>query len=269
MALFWSLKTLTDKLEFDIYRKETNVNRFITADSNHSFQHKSASFHFLVHRLLSFPLSQPRFEKERDLIRNIAEYNGFQRTIVDNIIRKQKFKTSVKNCTSLSSDSQQPFKFVKLPFHTAIKGLSNVFNKFNFKLAYKSNHSLSNLLGNPKDEIEVNQKSGIYEICCNECNVKYIGQTRRPILTRYKEHIAHFRFNRPEKSSVARHILEKGHPMPLDSLKLIKPVENNRELDSYESIYIYKHRNNNMNADNGPIPNSILFQLFNQNPISV
>jgi hypothetical protein len=51
----------------------------------------------------------------------------------------------------------------------------------------------------------------IYEINCKDCNQKYIGQTKRPIITRFKEHMAHRKFGRFEKSSAAQHIFESDH----------------------------------------------------------
>lgn len=253
-----------NKIEIDIYRKETNVNRFITMDSNHCFQHKTAAFNFLIHRLLSFPLSKDRYEKELKLIKDIAEYNGFSREIVGNLIRKLKFKNDVRNSTSLLPDTSQQSKFVKLPFDVATKNLNSIFKAQNLKVAYKSSNSLRNLLGNTKDKIQVDQKSGIYEIKCPVCDLKYVGQTRRPISTRYKEHIAHFRFNRPEKSSVARHISETGHGIPPENLRLVKEVCDYRELDAYESIFIHKNSNNSLNSDKGLIPNSCLFKLLDK-----
>ncbi|KAJ8942166.1 hypothetical protein NQ318_002556, partial [Aromia moschata] len=44
-----------NKLEFDVYRKETATLRYIPNDSHHLFQHKMASFNFLIHRLLNSP----------------------------------------------------------------------------------------------------------------------------------------------------------------------------------------------------------------------
>ena len=131
-----------------------------------------------------------------------------------------------------------------------------------YRIAYNSGNTLRNLLGNPKDKIEVEDKSGIYEISCGNCEKKYVGQTRRSIKTRYKEHIAHFRLNRPEKSSVAQHIFDTGHSMGPNSLRLAKSVSCNRELDCYESIFIRKNIDNLMNSDNGPIWNSALFDLL-------
>ena len=142
------------------------------------------------------------------------------------------------------------------------RNLNRISKEQDHQIAFKSDNSLKSLLGNAKDKIEVDQKSGIYEIACKEYNEKYVGQTKRSISTRYKEHIAHFKYNRPEKSSVARHIFDTSHAMPTDSLRLVKTVNNYRELDSYESIYIHRNRCKLMNSDYGPIPQSALYELL-------
>ena len=40
---------------------------------------------------------------------------------------------------------------------------------------HSSGNKLQQLLGNPKDKIELNERSGIYEISCKDCNLKYVG----------------------------------------------------------------------------------------------
>ncbi|KAJ8983150.1 hypothetical protein NQ317_016249 [Molorchus minor] len=61
------IKNNQNNLEFDIYRKDTSTLRYIPNDSHHCYQHKMASLNFLVHRLLSFPLSKERFEKREKI----------------------------------------------------------------------------------------------------------------------------------------------------------------------------------------------------------
>ena len=141
-------------------------------------------------------------------------------------------------------------------------GISKILSSHGIRIAYTPGNSLQSLLGNTKDKIDEHERSGIYEINCSGCDKKYIGQTKRPIVTRFKEHIAHFRFNRPEKSAVAQHILETSHPIELKNLKLIRTVTNNRELNAYESLYIKKYKQVLLNTDYGPIPNSVLLDLL-------
>lgn len=63
-------------------------------------------------------------------------------------------------------------------------------------------------LSNGKDAIERDKKSGIHKLVCDDCDAVYLGQTRRNFETRYKEHIATYRNGHPEKSNLAKLLLE-------------------------------------------------------------
>ncbi|KAJ8943152.1 hypothetical protein NQ318_022893, partial [Aromia moschata] len=184
-------------------KRETATHRYIPNDSHNPFQHKMASFNFLIHRLLNFSLSKERFEHEKQLINNIAKSNGYSVYLID-----KRFWVT------------------------------------------------------PKDKINNNEKSGIYEISCKDCNQKYIGQTKRSILTRFKEHMAHLKYGRTEKSCVAQHAFDNKHRIDINNLKLIRNVTNSRQLDAFKSLEIIKC-NNSTNKYNGPIPTSPLFSLIN------
>jgi hypothetical protein len=51
---------------------------------------------------------------------------------------------------------------------------------------------------------------GIYQINCGDCELKYVGQTRRTFRTRYKENIREIKTN-GQKSKYAQHILDTTH----------------------------------------------------------
>ena len=183
-----------NKLEFDIYRKETSIKRFITKDSNHCCQHKLSAFNSMIHRALNFPLTKERFNKEIKYIEDIAEFNGYSKNIVHNILRKAKYKMELSNITTLKSNLKETCKnFISLPHHSVFKDLPKMLKKFDFKIAYNNNNSLKNLLGNPKDKTTLLDKSGIYKVDCLNCNNSYIGQTRRSLQVRFKEHLAHLK----------------------------------------------------------------------------
>ncbi|KAJ8941629.1 hypothetical protein NQ318_000335, partial [Aromia moschata] len=227
------IRNSENKLEFDVYRKETATLRYIPNDSHHPFQYKMASFNVLIHRLLNFPLSKERFEHEKQLIKNIAKSNE-----------------NPHNPTTFRRDTDNS-KFASLPYEPKFTcGLNTIFKNININLVYK-------------DKINNNEKSGIYEISCKDCDQKYIGQTKRSILTRFKEHMAHLKYGRTEKSCVAQHAFDNNHRIYINNLKLIRYVTNSRQLDAFESLEIIKC-NNSMNRDNGPIPTSPLFALINK-----
>lgn len=58
--------------------------------------------------------------------------------------------------------------------------------------------------------------------------------------------MAHARFSRPEKSSVAQRILQDD--LGLDNLKWIKEVGSSNFLNNYENVYLHKNRF----SDSGP-----------------
>ncbi|KAJ8938129.1 hypothetical protein NQ318_004699 [Aromia moschata] len=173
------IRNSENKLEFDVYRKETATLRYIPNDSHQPFQHKMASFNFLIHRLLNFPLSKERFEHEKQLIKNIAKSNGYSVHLIDKLIRKHKFKRTLYNSTTFRRDTDNS-KFASLPYEPKFtRGLDTIFKNININLVYNSKNKLQTLLGKPKDKIDNNEKSGIYEISCKDCDQKYIGQTKK------------------------------------------------------------------------------------------
>ncbi|KAI4466555.1 giy-yig endonuclease superfamily [Holotrichia oblita] len=156
-----------------------------------------------------------------------AKCNGFQPQHIYKLIRKFNYKKTVKKSTTFREDVKAS-PVVTLPYAPFItKGLSKIFKELDLRIVYSSGTSLRNLIGNPKDKIQPLEKSGIYEINCKDCNQKYIGQTRRAVSTRFKEHMANLRFNRTEKSSVAQHIFETDHNIDHTNVKLIRQINNN------------------------------------------
>ncbi|KAJ8952395.1 hypothetical protein NQ318_014487 [Aromia moschata] len=159
--------------------KETATLRYIPNDSHHPFQHKMASFNFLIHRLLKFPLSKERFEHEKQLIKNIAKSNGYSVHLIDKLIRKHTFKRTLCNSTTFRRDTDNS-KFASLPYEPKFtRGLDKFFKNININLVYNSKNKLQTLLGNPKDTINNNEKSGIYEISCKYCDQKNVTNSRQ------------------------------------------------------------------------------------------
>lgn len=67
---------------FEIYRKPTNTMRVIPRTSNHSYQHKMAAFHHMIHRMHTLPLSDIGKQKEMDYIFETARLNGYNDSTV-------------------------------------------------------------------------------------------------------------------------------------------------------------------------------------------
>ena len=116
---------------------------------------------------------------------------------------------------------------------------------------------LKNLLTSPKDKKNKHEKCGIYKIACSHCNKIYIGQTKRPVLTRLQEHTkeaakASKNTAMHVRSNVARHIFTEGHNITSGDLEVIKEVDSLRKLDVCESLEISRvNEELLMNSDSG------------------
>ena len=101
-----------------------------------------ASFHFLTHRLVNFPLSKERFKNEMNRIKNIAKNNGYQEKLVEKLVNRHKYKKLLKDITTLQQTSQTSQKFVVIPYNPKYtRGLEKVFNNVGFRVAYKTNNN--------------------------------------------------------------------------------------------------------------------------------
>ncbi|XP_044755130.1 uncharacterized protein LOC123314082 [Coccinella septempunctata] len=178
-------------LTFEIYRKKTQTDHIIPAQSCHPRSHKMAALRCYVHRALNFPLSQANREKELNIIKQIALNNGYDPEVVDmiknNVINKQ------RRALAYSSDVMDNLKYCSLPYMGHLsEAISHVLERSvdGYKISYSGVRSLGSLLVNSKDNVKKLDRSGVYKLKCGDCDTPYVGQTRRKLSTRIKEHLS-------------------------------------------------------------------------------
>ncbi|XP_053690925.1 uncharacterized protein LOC128739464 [Sabethes cyaneus] len=212
-------------LKFGIYRKPTSTDRYITSDSNHYGAQQQAAFHAMAHRLVSIPMEKEDFVTERDKIYEAARINGFDNNFVDKIIRLHERKRHRKNVTTLQPQKDDVQR-ISMPFYPkATNPIKQRLKRHGYHVVYKSNNTLRDLLCNTKDKVPAEEKSGIYQIECQDCPAIYIGQTRRKNKVRVKEHKAATENKRTNDSSVAMHAISSEHVINWNSAKLLKNTE--------------------------------------------
>lgn len=91
--------------------------------------------------------------------------------------------------------------------------------------------------------------------------MQHVGKSRRSIITVFKEHLDHTKYWRTEKSSIAQYNLEQINSVDVNSIKRIRHVNNIVYFNDYKILEISKQLNL-MNNDNGPIPNSLLYNFL-------
>lgn len=249
-----------ENLEFDVYRKPTTTSVFIPYDSNHNYSHKMSAFSSMIHRLLNVPLNTVRYTNELNHIKKLAQINGYNNNTIERLLINKKKKKERSDLTKLTPlKDNRVSSFMSIYYENKNNNdMRNILKKVDIGLVNKNRFKLRNLLGTAKDKTPTLEMSGIYKINCNDCNMSYIGQTRRSVKIRYSEHEAHTRLGHSSKSAVAEHMLSNQHKFNIENVKLLKSVPNPYHLDAWESLYI-NNSNNLMNKEDAPI-NSFLLQ---------
>lgn len=98
------------------------------------------------------------------------------------------------------------------------------------------------------------EDAGIYKIDC-ECGSCYIGQTKRSIATRLKEHIADVKHRRSLKSAVCEHMLDQpNHYLRFDQAQVLATENWFIPRMLREAIEIQKHPKNFNREDGLKVP---------------
>jgi hypothetical protein len=118
--------------------------------------------------------------------------------------------------------------------------ITKLFRKTNLKIAYRTTNTIKHHL-KPKNQItDIYNKSGVYQLKCNECPIKYIGQTGRTSKARFKEHIQDIRTNK-SNTKFAQHILNIEHTYNTidQTMKILNIKKKGHKLNTLERFEIY------------------------------
>lgn len=259
-----NLTRLDDKITFNVYRKPTSTERCIPNTSYHSKNTKLAAFNSFCFRAINFPLSEVDFEIEREKIYKIADINGYNRQIVDNLLSKHKRKKDLRDLTALTPIGSNDTTDDNENYYTGgifIEGLTTkigrILNGFSITLSPNSTaYKMKTLIGGVKDKLHTFKKSGVYAALCSGCKKVYVGRSGREVDTRFCEHYKPYHEGVFRKSTVADHMLENNHEFA--GFRLLRAVNKPNYLDALERVYIYRTRNNNMNIQNANTVNTLL-----------
>ena len=86
-------------------------------------------------------------------------------------------------------------------------------------------NSVRTLLDKAKDLVDPKNHKGVYKIP-RSCGEAYIGETRRSIETRLKEHSVDLRYDRIKNSTIAEHSHNTKHHIYLENSKVLTIVPN-------------------------------------------
>lgn len=80
---------------FSIFHKPSHTDLIINAKSYHPKQHKLAAFNSMIHRLVNTPMTEADYNKELNIIKQIAINNNFKVKIVEDILKHKTYKKTM------------------------------------------------------------------------------------------------------------------------------------------------------------------------------
>jgi len=127
----------------------------------------------------------------------MAHNNGFPEQTVQKSRKKLRNKRDRPMGTEQPQQPQQCKKrWINFTYYgPAIRKVTNLLRQTNLQIAFRPTNTIYQQLS--QKGTTNNNPSGIYQLKCNTCKEVYVGQSGRPITTRYKEHICYIRHNNP------------------------------------------------------------------------
>lgn len=221
----------------DWYQKPTFSERFLNFRSNHSMKQKLNIILNLKNRALT--LSHPNFHsKNLEKIKSYLIKNNYPLSLIRKILYNNRPMTQQQH-------QQHNIKYYKIPYIKNLsEHLSRILGTETIKVAFKNDNTLKKIYTNTKDKTPDHSKSNvIYKIPCKNCNKCYIGQTRRYLETRLKEHKNNIkpsnllRSNHDNETALVTHTRD-GHSFAFDDVKIIGQQTNLKKRLLHEMISI-------------------------------
>jgi hypothetical protein len=207
-----------------------------------------AGIHYLINRIVEYPISEVEREKEIRTCQHIANINGYRHIDIAKLVRQklQNYNKSVNKPDSNVTKANVRWSSITY-VGKEVNSIARTLRKFNINVALKCRTTLGHWLKqkpvNFKTDTEKYEACGVYNIKCRSCHGTYIGQTGRSFKTRFKEHVSDIVNNR-SKTGYSHHILSKGHERAHDinELEILEIQQKGSILNTLEKFHIFKSR---------------------------
>ncbi|XP_078457450.1 synaptotagmin-A-like isoform X2 [Lampetra planeri] len=161
----------------------------------------------------------------------------------------------IRKAVSPTIERQPPetlIKIITLPYIAGVtKNISKILNKHNIQVRLSIVHKIRDLIPFVKVVIPDMQYPGVYKLSCI-CGDCSIGETKRHVSDRIREHKADLKHGRTGSSAVADHCYSAvgSHDIVFSETKVLCRPSGYYQRFVHEAIQIYKHRHN-FNREDG------------------
>jgi hypothetical protein len=147
------------------------------------------------------------------------------------------------------------------------RAITKIFKNTSVKVSFGTDNTIGRRLATKRERNRNKyENSGIHQLTCPTCNMKYTGQTGRPLRVRFQEHSRHFIYGYG-KSRFATYLLENRHSFsPMENImETLHTVGKGRMVDTLERFYIFRETKlNNQINDRLTIQPNIIFETIVQ-----
>ncbi|XP_071573520.1 uncharacterized protein [Temnothorax nylanderi] len=136
------------------------------------------------------------------------------------------------------------------------ESISKALRNKEFDVVYTVPKKLDRIINRGKDRLESAKRMEIvYEIDCLNCDACYIGQTKRNLATRIKEHRADIKKHPSNHSVVSKHKTSCNHEFNWTSPKVLHSEKQFKKREIAEMVFIKKNNNTiNLQKDTDNLP---------------
>jgi len=135
-----------------------------------------------------------------------------------------------------------------------------IIKKYGFNIAFSIPSTLHSLIKCGMDSLDLMSQHGVvYKITCHDCDASYIGQTKRQLRTRIKEHVSDINKKSGSPSVISEHRLRFNHDFEWDNIKIIDYELSYQKRIIAEMVHIKKQQNGlNKQSDTELLPTSYI-----------
>ena len=225
-------------LKTTVYRKPTHSGRGINFRSFHHPATKVGVVKTLTTRAMRNTSKENDLDEELNQLKREFIMNGFPGKLVERAIRER--RTRAPRARDRLEERKKPF--IVLPYQGGVSDkLTRLAKKFGVRVVNKTMPPLRGRLVHNQDKTEKLDTIGVvYKLqCC--CGMIYIGETKRKLRERVKEHCRDFE-NKKEGSPFWEHAQGPAYPgqhgVDQDSAAILKVAKTTRERKTQEALFI-------------------------------
>ena len=234
-----------ERLITNWYRKPTFSGRYINYFSNHPQNYKKNVITGLVDRAIL--LSDQKFHSSNiEIVKEILINNSYPVFFIDKCI-KQRLKEIKYRVVPLendiATDNDFPKNIISIPYiKDCTDGIRSILSVCGFHVVHTVPMKLNNIIRKGKDRLDcMKQTELVYKIDCIDCEATYIGQTKRHLETRIKEHKTDIRKHANNHSVISKHRLDFNHEFDWSGTKILHKEQNLKKREIAEMFFIKKH----------------------------